>query len=44
MKWVNRIFNRNVYLKFDVPTNPYGDNRVRYVVGVPVNHYEKKII
>jgi len=44
MKWFNRIFNRNVYLKFDVPTNPYGDNRVRYVVGVPVNHYEKKII
>jgi len=44
MKWFNRIFNRNVYLKFDVPTNPPDDNRVRYVVGVPVFSYEKKII
>jgi hypothetical protein len=44
MKWIKRIFNRNVYLKFDVPTNPTDDNRVRYVVGVPVFSYEKKII
>jgi hypothetical protein len=44
MKWIKRIFNRNVYLKFDVPTNPPDGNRVRYVVGVPVNHYEGKII